>query len=84
MEKRPSHRPSIPSKSEVRRYENGQWHITERTIAVTPDGVIGVSVTAVVAAPITIAISRVAIAVTGIGRGIITIAVSRGTFLNCE
>ena len=59
MEKRPSHRPSIPSKSEARRYENGQWHITERTVAVTPDGVIGVSVTAVVAAPITIAISRV-------------------------
>jgi hypothetical protein len=59
MEERPSHRPSIPSKSEARRYENLQWHITERTVAVTPDGVIGVSVTAVVAAPITIAISRV-------------------------
>src|SRR6516225_8837707 len=56
---RPSHRPLIPSKSEARRYENGQWQITERTVAVTPDGVIGVSVTAVVAAPITIAISRV-------------------------
>jgi hypothetical protein len=50
----------------------------------TNNGVISVSVTAVIASPITIAISRVAIAVTGIGRGIITIAVSRGTFLNCE
>src|SRR6516164_3721553 len=54
---RPSHRPSIPSKSEARRYESGKWQITERTLAVTPDGVIDVSVTAVVAAPI--AISRV-------------------------
>ena len=74
MEKRPSHRPSIPSKSESRRYENGQWHITERTIAVTPDGVIGVSVTAVVAAPI--AISRVGETIAVIS-GVADIAVIR-------
>src|SRR5215472_11916510 len=41
------------------------------------NGVIGGSVTAVIAGPITIAISRVAIAVRGIGRGVsVTIAVS--------
>ena len=74
MEKRPSHRPSIPSKSEARRYENGQWHITERTVAVTPDGVIGVSVTAVVAAPI--AISRVGETIAVIS-GVADIAVIR-------
>ena len=61
MEERPSHRPSIPSKSEARRYENLQWHITERTVAVTPDThSAGMDMaTAVVAAPITMAISRV-------------------------
>jgi len=32
MEKRPSHRPSIPSKSEARRYENGQWQISGQQV----------------------------------------------------